>query len=200
MQDTLRNLAKISVQKIVSSMERLAPVEIAVHSVSEATCVFRDTFQHPVLAVEIRPADGLQHFDFVLHPQRFVSTALDAYNAGLQFLNEVFPLERLMIPPRLQSSEAPSLIEVFQFDELWVQDGLERLKNCLDKACLGPSFFLKKLQLFEPLLKRDPAAMVDTFFKDEPTDEEIQDAISKERFPCGTACWEVVATINRCDG
>ena len=180
MQDTLQNLAKISVKSYVSTMERLAPVKVTVESVSDAECVFRDTYENPVLAVEVRPADGLTHFDFVLHPNRFVSTALDAYNAGLQFLNEVYPLERLMIPPRLQSSEAPSLIETIQFDEEWVQDGYQRIQSCLENACHGPLDFLKKLEIWEPLLRRDSAAMVEAFLKDEPTDHEIQEAISKE--------------------
>lgn len=179
MQDTLRNLAKISVERYVSTMERLAPVKTMVESLSDAECVFRDSIENPVLAVEVRPADDLTHFDFVLHPDRFVSTALDAYNVGLQSLNEVYPLERLMIPARLQSPEAPSLIETFQFDEVWVQDGSQRIQSCLESACAGPVDFLKKLQILEPLLRRDPAAMVEAFFKDEPADQEIQEAISK---------------------
>lgn len=179
MQDTLRNLAKISVERYVSTMERLAPVKTRVESLSDAECVFRDSIENPVLAVEVRPADDLTHFDFVIHPDRFVSTALDAYNVGLQSLNEVHPLERLMIPARLQSPEAPSLIETFQFDEVWVQDGSQRIQSCLESACAGPVDFLKKLQIFEALLRRDPAAMVEAFFKDEPADQEIQEAISK---------------------
>lgn len=42
MQDTLRNLAKISVERYVSTMERLAPVKTMVESLSDAECVFRD--------------------------------------------------------------------------------------------------------------------------------------------------------------
>lgn len=34
---------------------------------------------------------GPWYFDFVLAPERFVTTALDAYRAGLQFLNEAGP-------------------------------------------------------------------------------------------------------------
>ena len=185
MQDTLRNLAKMSVQSYVSTIERLAPVNVSVKSIYGAECTFRESFQNPVLTVEVRPSEGFTHFDFVLHPHRFVSTALDAYNAGLQFLNEVYPLERLMIPPRLQSSDGPSLIEAFQFDEDWVQDGYQRIQSSLENACLGPTEFLQRLQIFEPLLQRDPAALVEAFFeKDkenaEPSDQKIQEAITKE--------------------
>lgn len=185
MQDTLRNLAKMSVQSYVSTIERLAPMNVSVKSIYGAECTFRESFQNPVLTVEVRPSEGFTHFDFVLHPHRFVSTALDAYNAGLQFLNEVYPLERLMIPPRLQSSDGPSLIEAFQFDEDWVQDGYQRIQSSLENACLGPTEFLQRLQIFEPLLQRDPAALVEAFFeKDkenaEPSDQKIQEAITKE--------------------
>ena len=185
MQDTLRNLAKMSVRSYVSTIERLAPVNVSVKSIYGAECTFRESFQNPVLTVEVRPSEGFTHFDFVLYPHRFVSTALDAYNAGLQFLNEVYPLERLMIPPRLQSSDGPSLIEAFQFDEDWVQDGYQRIQSSLENACLGPTEFLQRLQIFEPLLQRDPAALVEAFFeKDkenaEPSDQKIQEAITKE--------------------
>mmetsp|Transcript_87057 Transcript_87057/g.177869 ORF Transcript_87057/g.177869 Transcript_87057/m.177869 type:complete len:989 (-) Transcript_87057:358-3324(-) len=196
MQDTLRNLAKISVERYVSTMERLAPVKTMVESLSDAECVFRDSIENPVLAVEVRPADDLTHFDFVLHPDRFVSTALDAYNVGLQSLNEVYPLERLMIPARLQSPEAPSLIETFQFDEVWVQDGSQRIQSCLESACAGPVDFLKKLQILEPLLRRDPAAMVEAFFKDEPANQEIQEAISKEIKMQQELWWQLLEVVN----
>jgi len=201
MQDTLRNLAKMSVQSYVSTIERLAPMNVSVKSIYGAECTFRESFQNPVLTVEVRPSEGFTHFDFVLHPHRFVSTALDAYNAGLQFLNEVYPLERLMIPPRLQSSDGPSLIEAFQFDEDWVQDGYQRIQSSLENACLGPTEFLQRLQIFEPLLQRDPAALVEAFFeKDkenaEPSDQKIQEAITKEMKCQQELWWQLLEVVD----
>lgn len=85
-----------------------------------------------------------------------------------------------MIPPRLQSTDAPSLIEVFHFEEPWVQDGHERLQKSLEVACLGPNEFLETLRVYEPLLRREPAALVERFFKEEVSDEAVQEAIAEE--------------------
>ena len=172
----------------METIERLAPVKVIVDSFASVRSSFRTSLQTPVLNVEVRPSEGLEdgllHFDFVMDPKRFVPTALDAYNAGLQLLNEVYPLERLMISARLQSSDAPSLIEAFQFDEDWVQDGYQRIKACMEAACVAPAEYLKSLQSWEPLLRRNVNAFVEDFFRDnshspEPSDHEIQAAIAE---------------------
>ena len=64
MQDTLRNLAKMSVQSYVSTIERLAPVNVSVKSIYGAECTFRESFQNPVLTVEVRPSEGFYTFRF----------------------------------------------------------------------------------------------------------------------------------------
>lgn len=186
MQDFLRNLAKHSVSRYVTTIERLAPLEIIADSFASVRSTFRTSLQTPLLAVEMRPVeshDGVR-LDFLTDPQRFVPTALDAYNAGLQILNEVYPLERLMIPPRLQSSDGPSLIEAFQSDEDWVEDGYRRIHAAMEAGCAGPAKYLATLQSWEPLLNRNPNSFVDHFFRDrtgepEPSDQEIQSAISE---------------------
>ncbi|CAK8999933.1 unnamed protein product [Durusdinium trenchii] len=202
MQDFLRNLAKHSVSRYVTTIERLAPLEIIADSFASVRSTFRTSLQTPLLAVEMRPVeshDGVR-LDFLTDPQRFVPTALDAYNAGLQILNEVYPLERLMIPPRLQSSDGPSLIEAFQSDEDWVEDGYRRIHAAMEAGCAGPAKYLATLQSWEPLLNRNPNSFVDHFFRDrtgepEPSDQEIQSAISEE-MRLRRELWKLPETID----
>eukprot|EP00439_Symbiodinium_sp_Y106_P040791 s353_g5.t1 len=190
MQDTLRNIAKNAVKNYVEALERVAPVRTFVESYASASCNYRAgaVAPGPIFAIEVKPTEILStnaHFGYVIDPNRFLPTALEAYDSGLAILNQVYPLERLMIPPRLQSSDGPSLVQAFDWEESWVQDGRSRVQKCLEVALSAPSDYLQKVDAFTSLLRIEPAKYVQHFFRDleedeeEPSNQEVQTAIRK---------------------
>lgn len=208
MQDTLWEIAEFSINAYVDEVDARVPREVHVKSLSFAQCSYRTpsiataaaantTYAHgadanaivppPLFSVEVirrEPQDGhsqSRSFGLATEAPRFVSAAVEAFDAGLAALNEIPPLERLVLP-NLAKAQASLPLSIVDAREPFVMIARGRLERLLNSALPSLEQYLLLLREYEGLLNRDAVAHVSALERREPPpdDSQVQEAIAAE--------------------
>jgi hypothetical protein len=121
-------------------------------------------------------------FSLSTEPHRFVTAAMEAFDAGVAVVNEVQSLERLVMP-HLSKSQTSQLLNGVDAKEHWVVQAREHLEKRLTSACPALTDFVNLLRRHEDLLRLDPSTHVKRFVerRDQPPDDiKVQAMIESE--------------------
>jgi dynein heavy chain len=195
MQDTLRQISENAMGSYVEAIDRLIPLTTQVKSLNEAVCVYQSQSSDIILesglqsmplfsieAMRLDAPDGdisKSALALSTEPQRFVAAALEAFDSALAMLNEIQPLERLVVPNlnRNQTHQVLSGVDIKDPSVVKIRGHLEAR---LISACPAITDFMRLLRRHEELLRLDPGTHVANITTDcdqIPDDAQVQEMI-----------------------